>query len=92
MCSMGVLSDAKLREIYDSKGCHDAGLRAVADAAITADRAARAKPFVPEDMSPANVPMYWRDESSNACAYAAGWNACRTTMLAAPAPSQEPTA
>lgn len=49
-------------------------------------------PVVQEYMSPANVPMYWRDESSNACAYAAGFNACRSAMLAAaPAPSQEPT-
>lgn len=41
---MSALSDEKLREIYDSKGCHDAGLRAVADAAIAADRAAREEP------------------------------------------------
>lgn len=41
------------------------------------------KMVVPEDISPANVPMYWRDESSNACAYAAGFNACRRAMLAA---------
>lgn len=129
---MSFLSDEQMKEAYwngfysDGSSTTD-GLRAVADAAIAADRAARAEPVawiiqwdndpddvvtsmhnydlqqalgagwpiqylytappaapvVPEDMSPANVPMYWRDESSNACAYAAGFNACRRAMLAA---------
>ncbi len=128
---MSVLSDVDLLRIFtDAKHTTSMddpyrvtnGLRAVADAAIAADRAARAEPVgqlcesvygrgqvfwfalpsdgtklyttppaspvVPEDMSPANVPMYWMDESSNACAYAAGFNACRRAMLAAaPAPT-----
>lgn len=90
---MSRLSIDELKAAYNGckEGGHLGALKAVAEAAVKAEREGRNgdEPVVPKRITPEDAPDACDDDDMRN-AYADGWNNCREMMAAPPAPPAAP--